>query len=107
MAKKRTKKARTNNEARSKTGKRKAKPAGTTRYKPTEPAAWKDLLAARLREVFGATSFRAVAAATNHNHETVRRFLTSGSPSVAFLVETSRATGVSVDWLLGLRKKKQ
>jgi len=106
MAKKRTKKARTKNVARTKSGKRKGKPAGKTGYKPTEPAAWKDVLAGRLMDVFGSASFRAIATATHHNHETVRRFLTSSTPSVAFLVETSRATGVSVDWLLGLRGKK-
>jgi hypothetical protein len=49
---------------------------------------------------------RQVAHATGHNRETVRRFLASGSLSVAFLVETSRACGVSVGWLVGLSKKR-
>ena len=70
------------------------------------PAAWKLVLAGRLQDVFGNMTTREIADATGHNRETVRRFLASGSPSVAFLVDTSRASGVSVDWLLGLRSAK-
>jgi len=69
-------------------------------------AAWKNVLADRLRQAFGAATFREIAKATGHNHETVRRFLATGSPRVSFLVETSKAYGVSVDWLLGLVRKK-
>ena len=106
MAKKRTKKARGKASAGTKAVKRKPgmpKPAGSKR---SAPAAWKLILAGRLRDVFGTMSIRDIADATGHNHETVRRFLASGSPSVAFLVETSRASGVSVDWLVGLRGKR-
>lgn len=70
------------------------------------PAAWKKVLASRLREVFGDLTYREIARATGHNHETVRRFLASGSPSVAFLVAVSRRYGVSVDWLVGFRGKR-
>jgi DNA invertase Pin-like site-specific DNA recombinase len=89
-----------------KAGKRKPgkpKPTGSQR---SAPAAWKVILAGRLRDVFGTMSIREIARATNHNRETVRRFLNSGNPSVAFLVEASRASGVSVDWLVGLGRKR-
>ena len=82
---------------------RKPKPTGSKR---SAPAAWKLVLAGRLQDVFGNMTTREIADATGHNRETVRRFLASGSPSVAFLVDTSRASGVSVDWLLGLRSAK-
>lgn len=78
-------------------------PAGSKRR---APAAWKLILAGRLRAVFGTMTNREIADTTGHNRETVRRFLASGSPNVSFLVDTSRACGVSVDWLLGLRSAK-
>lgn len=106
MAKKRTRKARGKATAGAKAGKRKTGKPQPTGSKRSAPAAWKLILAGRLRDVFGTMSIRDIADATGHNHETVRRFLASGSPSVAFLVETSRAGGVSVDWLLGLRAKR-
>jgi len=79
------------------------KPTGSKRR---AQAAWKLILAGRLRALFGTMTNREIADVTGHNHETVRRFLASGSPSVSFLVATSRACGVSVDWLLGLRSAK-
>ncbi len=106
MAKKRSKKARGKATAGAKAGKRKPEMPKPTGSKRSAPAAWKLILAGRLRDVFGTMSIRDIADATGHNHETVRRFMASGSPSVAFLVDTSRAYGVSVDWLLGLGGKR-
>lgn len=102
MAKTATRKSKPKSKPAAQRRKRKARPE----YQSSAPAAWKVLLASRLRSVFGAISNREIASRTNHNHETVRRFMASGSPSVAFLVEVARAYGVSVDWLLGLKAKR-
>jgi hypothetical protein len=54
-------------------------------------------------------TLREIGDRTATHPETVRRYLTSGSPSAMFLALFCRAFGVSADWVLsgkGPRKKR-
>ena len=54
----------------------------------------------RMKSMIGKTTFRALGEATNHNPETVRRYLSGQAPSVEFLSSLVSAYSVNADWLL-------
>ena len=54
----------------------------------------------RMKAIVGKTTFRALGQATNHNPETVRRYMSGQAPSVEFLSALVGAYSVNADWLL-------
>lgn len=54
----------------------------------------------RLSTLFEGLSFRQIAELTEHNQETVRRYMRGQDPSVAFLVAVCERTDVLPEWLL-------
>lgn len=54
----------------------------------------------RMKTMVGKTTFRALGQATNHNPETVRRYMSGQAPSVEFLSALVGAYSVNADWLL-------
>lgn len=54
----------------------------------------------RMKSMIGKTTFRALGEATNHNPETVRRYMSGQAPSVEFLSALVGAYSVNADWLL-------
>lgn len=54
----------------------------------------------RMKSMIGKTTFRALGEATNHNPETVRRYMSGQAPSVEFLSALVSAYAVNADWLL-------
>jgi len=54
----------------------------------------------RMRAVVGRRSFREIADLTDHNSETVRRYLQGASPSVEFVAAFTKRFGVNAHWLL-------
>lgn len=54
----------------------------------------------RMKTIVGKTTFRALGQATNHNPETVRRYMSGQAPSVDFLSALVGAYAVNADWLL-------
>ena len=54
----------------------------------------------RMKSMVGKTTFRALGQATNHNPETVRRYMSGQAPSVEFLSALVGAYAVNADWLL-------
>lgn len=53
-----------------------------------------------MKTLVGKTTFRALGHATNHNPETVRRYMSGQAPSVEFLSALVGAYSVNADWLL-------
>jgi hypothetical protein len=62
-------------------------------------------VADRLREVAGDLTLRELGKETGANHETIRRYLEEGKPSVEFVHSFCRRFSVSADWLLGVGGK--
>lgn len=60
----------------------------------------------RMKSMVGKTTFRALGQATNHNPETVRRYMSGQAPSVEFLSALVGAYAVNADWLLTGRGPK-
>lgn len=60
----------------------------------------------RLKTVVGKTTYRALGQATNHNPETVRRYMSGQAPSVEFLASMISAYSVNADWLMTGRGPK-
>jgi len=54
----------------------------------------------RLRDVIGNRSYRAVGELTDHNPETVRRYMSGKAPSVEFVAAICHKLDVHADWLL-------
>lgn len=54
----------------------------------------------RLHIAMRGHSCRAIARLTEHNPETVRRYMATGTPSVVFLIRVCDVTGVRAEWLL-------
>lgn len=54
----------------------------------------------RLSIIAGERSYRRLAELTNHNPETVRRYMHGQPPSVEFLASLCASLGVCADWLL-------
>jgi len=54
----------------------------------------------RMKAMVGKTTFRALGQVTNHNPETVRRYMSGQAPSVEFLSALVSAYSVNADWLL-------
>jgi hypothetical protein len=63
-------------------------------------------VAKRLREIAGDYTLRELGKETGANHETIRRYLEDGKPSVEFVHSFCRRFKVSADWLLGISKGK-
>ncbi|MGE0365678.1 MAG: helix-turn-helix domain-containing protein [Phycisphaerales bacterium] len=55
-------------------------------------------------ELLGTLTYREVAERTGLNHESIRRQLLAGRPSVESVVLLCRAFGVSADWILGVHE---
>ena len=54
----------------------------------------------RLRDAAGDASYRVIADACGMNHETVRRQLTDGSPSIQMICGVAEMSGQCISWLL-------
>jgi hypothetical protein len=57
-------------------------------------------LHSRLHAVVGPLSYAGLAARIGHNHETVRRYMRGGTPSVGFVAAVSIEFDCSLNWLL-------
>jgi hypothetical protein len=64
-------------------------------------------VARRLRDVAGDLTLRELGKETGANHETIRRYLDEGKPSVEFVHSFCKRFSVSSDWLLGVGKGKR
>lgn len=54
----------------------------------------------RLRVVAGQRSYRALADLTQHNTETVRRYMLGAAPSIEFVAAMCSRFGINADWML-------
>ncbi len=54
----------------------------------------------RLRVVAGQRSYRALAELTQHNTETVRRYMLGAAPSIEFVAAMCSRFGINADWML-------
>lgn len=61
---------------------------------------WLQAVVARLRQAVADRSYRQIADDTDTHPETVRRYLTDGTPCARFIAAVCRAYGVSADWVL-------
>ncbi len=57
-------------------------------------------VAARMQEACGELSFSEIARRTGSNRETVRRYMTQGKPTVAFVAAICEHFGISPTWLI-------